>query len=148
MVRACTSLEKLISRFQDLMNESPSVSSSPATPSESLDVMLVESKPSTMAMDVGVNSVFLQRAPMPLLQEPPGDTISFLMESAGNLKPTQALPHGTDTRVTDGVMVESPNGAAIFPAQMKEKATHSLKKMEVMGYLHSDQYMAPNKALL
>ncbi|CAK9857789.1 unnamed protein product [Sphagnum jensenii] len=130
MVRACTSLEKLISRFQDLMNESPSVNSSPATPSESSDVMLVESKPSTMAMDVGVNSVFLQRAPMPLLQEPPGDTISFLMESAGNLKPTQALPHGTDTRVTDGVM-ESPNGAAIFPAQMKEKATHSLKKMEI-----------------
>ncbi|CAK9214843.1 unnamed protein product [Sphagnum troendelagicum] len=144
MVRGCTSLEKLISHFQELMNESPPQSCPTATSSESAEELLVEGTPSIMTVEKGVDIEFIQRNPMPLLQEPAVEVMSFLMGSAGNVEAMQ----GMDARFSNGVVVEPLNEAPIFPAQGKEKPCHFLKEMEDMGYLQSDHRLVPNKALL
>jgi hypothetical protein len=144
MVRGCTSLEKLISHFQELMNESPPQSCPTATSSESAEELLVEGTPSIMTVEKGVDIEFIQQNPMPLLQEPAVEVMSFLMESAGNVEAMQ----GMDARISNGVVVEPLNEAPIFPAQAKEKPSHFLKEMEDMGYLRSDHRLVPNKALL
>ncbi|KAH9570583.1 hypothetical protein CY35_02G048500 [Sphagnum magellanicum] len=144
MVRGCTSLEKLISHFQELMNESPPQSCPTATSSESAEELLVEGTPSIMTVEKGVDIEFIQQNPVPLLQEPAVEVMSFLMESAGNVEAMQ----GMDARFSNGVVVEPLNVAPIFPAQGKEKPIHFLKEMEGMGYLQSDHHLVPNKALL
>ncbi|CAK9268131.1 unnamed protein product [Sphagnum jensenii] len=144
MVRGCTSLEKLISHFQELMNESPPQSCPTARSSESAEELLVEGTPSIMTVEKGVDIEFIQQNPMPLLQEPAVEVMSFLMESAGNVEAMQ----GMDARFSNGVVVEPLNEAPIFPAQGKEKPSHFLKEMEDMGYLRSDHRLVPNKALL
>ncbi|KAH8969695.1 hypothetical protein BDL97_02G047400 [Sphagnum fallax] len=144
MVRGCTSLEKLISHFQELMNESPPQSCPTATSSESAEELLLEGTPSIMTVEKGVDIEFIQQNPMPLLQEPAVEVMSFLMESAVNVEAMQ----GMDARFSNGVVVEPLNEAPIFPAQGKEKPSHFLKEMEDMGYLQSDHRLVPNKALL
>ncbi|KAH8969697.1 hypothetical protein BDL97_02G047400 [Sphagnum fallax] len=143
MVRGCTSLEKLISHFQELMNESPPQSCPTATSSESAEELLLEGTPSIMTVEKGVDIEFIQQNPMPLLQEPAVEVMSFLMESAVNVEAMQ----GMDARFSNGVVVEPLNEAPIFPAQGKEKPSHFLKEMEDMGYLQSDHRLVPNKAL-
>lgn len=133
----CTSIEKLSKQFQQTLGDFPAASSSMMQGFS--DDILVDSKPSTMADEIGLGSVFIRQ---PLVDERKSDSLRFGTNSAEDLFETRGHRHG-------GPLQQLLNGAERLPSSVrgKEKAK-DCKKVDIGARGHCDQHLNANNALL
>jgi hypothetical protein len=139
MVRSCTSVDKLIRQFQELLCEDSAGRSS--LTSESPEDILVDSKPSIMADEIGLGSIFIRQ---PMIQEHRGE----MYIDSGEPNSTDILPSDFVLRQIGGPLTQLPNGAEYLTSiRGKEKAKQG-KKLDGGGWMLDDRHISPKSALL
>lgn len=145
MVRACTSVDKLIRQFQELLSDGPAASST-LTSSESAEDILVKSKPSIMADEIGLGSILIwQTSPV---QEHKGENDLIPLQSSLGPEFLEAVSQGSEARPSGGPLTQIPNGVENFSLVRGKEKAKQVTEIEGGGRMHSDRHVTPNKALL
>ena len=134
MSRACASVDKLSKQFQETLCDFPAVNSTMMHGFS--DDILVDSKPSTMADEIGLGSVFIRQ---PALDEHKGDSCLFTVEpnSAEDPFETRVHRHG-------GPLQQLLNGAERLPSVRGKEKAKECKKVDSGAREH----LNPNNTLL
>lgn len=131
----CSSIEKLSKQFQQTLGDFPAAASSSVMHGFSDDI-LVDSKPSTMADEIGLGSVFIRQpmpVPMPVVEEPKSESCLLMSHSAAHGPLQQQL---------------LLTGAERMPSVRGKEKAKECKKVDVGARGHCDQHLNANIALL
>jgi len=128
----CTSIDKLTRQFQQALGDFPAAASSSMIHGFSDDI-LVDSKPSTMADEIGLGSVFIRQ---PIVDEHRSDS-----RTAEDLYGTRVHRHG-------GPLQQLLNGAERLPSVRGKEKAKECKKVDIGARGHCDQHLNANNALL
>lgn len=102
------------------------------------DDILVDSKPSTMADEIGLGSIFIRQSSV---GEPNRSDSCLLTTSVEDLFETRAHRHG-------GPLQQLLNGAERLPSVRGKEKAKECKKVDLGARGHCDQHLSANNALL